>query len=150
MTKYKSLYDVQRAIEQYDGMKDTVDYVAVNTVERIRDIMARPDEPPQDTRHNGWTNYPTWRINLEIWSDENWGESGLTFAGLDDLATHLEEQTDEILTNWGENESGLALDYARSFVSGVNWDELAEHYAADFPGLIESDDDDDDDTEGDA
>jgi hypothetical protein len=94
-----------------------------------------------DTRHNGWTNYATWRINLEIWADEDWDQAGITFASIGELATYLDDTTDEILTNYGEGESGLALDYARSFVSDVNWHELAEHYAEDFPGLIESDND---------
>ena len=98
-----------------------------------------------DTRYNGWTNYATWRVNLEIWGDKDWSEDRTTFADTGELASYLEEDTDLLLSDeFGEQ---LRMDYARSFVSDVNWHELAEAYAADFPGLIESDDDTD---EGDA
>jgi hypothetical protein len=92
-----------------------------------------------DTRYNGWTNYATWRVNLEIWADKPWDEDETTYASTSALADYLREDTDLLLSDeFGEN---LRMDYARSFVSNVNWHELAEHYAEDFPGLIESDND---------
>jgi hypothetical protein len=69
--------------------------------------------------HNGWTNYATWRVNLEIfdglYSDME-GEK-VTAEGCKDYA-------DEVLS---ENGEGLALDYARAFIASVNWHEIADH-----------------------
>jgi hypothetical protein len=100
------------------------------------------------TTYNGWTNYATWRINLELCGDivsSMVGEQ--TFPDTIALADYLEETVDDILTNYGETTEGLALDYARAFVSGVNWHEIAEHAADD---LVRADDDDDDDDQEDA
>ena len=72
-----------------------------------------------DTRYNGWTNYSTWRVNLEI------------FDGWDDIAgditpESLEEIANEILDMGGSDHS-TALDFARAFIADVNWHEIAEH-----------------------
>ena len=72
-----------------------------------------------DTRYIGWTNYPTWRVNLEIFD----GWDG--FAGLI-TPEGLEEVVNEIL-DMGGTEHGTALDFARAFISDVNWYEIAEH-----------------------
>ena len=68
--------------------------------------------------YNGWTNYATWRVNLEIfdglYSDME-GEK-VTAEGCKDYA-------DEVLS---ENGEGLALDYARAFIASVNRHEIAE------------------------
>lgn len=98
-----------------------------------------------DERYNGWTNYATWRVNLEILADyldslmQETPRYRATFATMSELADHLEEYVDSVLTNDGLADEGIALDYARSFVSDVDYEEIAEHY----PELIESDDDDD-------
>jgi hypothetical protein len=94
----------------------------------------------QDTTYNGWTNYATWRVNLEICDDliahaidgEQWPD---TIA----LAHFLEQAVDDVLTGYGEVTDGLTLDYARAFVSDVDFREIAEHAVADNPELIESD-----------
>jgi hypothetical protein len=94
----------------------------------------------ETTRYNGWANYATWRINLEICDDiiaSLIGEQ--TFDDVGSLADYLEESVDEVLTNYGEKEYGLTLDYARAFVSDVNFQEIAEHAADD---LVRSDDED--------
>ena len=101
------------------------------------------EKEDQETRCNGWTNYATWRVNLEIWSDYDWSED--RFASVGDLARYIEDYTDDVLTQHGEIEGGLALDYARSFVRDVDWHEIAQAAADSYPDLIESDDD----TEGD-
>ncbi len=71
-----------------------------------------------DKEYNGWTNYETWRVNLEI------------FDGLD---TENEQVTPEdceeyakTIVNDGSPE-GLALDYAYAFLDQVNFDEIAKH-----------------------
>ena len=72
-----------------------------------------------ETRYNGWDNYATWRVNLEI------------FDGWDDIAGEitpesLKEIANEIL-EMGGTESSTTLDFARAFISDVNWHESAEH-----------------------
>jgi hypothetical protein len=80
--------------------------------------------------YNGWTNYATWRVNLEIFDGMEPREFG---RGLDkfDLADRLKDYVDEILTSdsmqWSGHDAGrLVLDYARAFVSDVDWREIAE------------------------
>jgi hypothetical protein len=76
-----------------------------------------------DKSYNGWTNYPTWRVNLEIidGTDEIWKD----YESLGGVAEAMEEYVEEILEQSGK---GLALDYARSFIGNVNWLEIASHY----------------------
>ena len=90
--------------------------------------------------YNGWTNYATWRINLEILDDHlhHGGIDGETFTSAVALAAHLEEYVDEVLTGFGEITEGWALNYARAFVSDVDFREIAEHAIADNPDLLEA------------
>ena len=70
-------------------------------------------------KYQGWTNYATWRINLEIFdSFELEGYSRDT----SELAEQLKSYVEEIVLE-GE---GLAADYARAFVDDVNYHEIAE------------------------
>ena len=69
-----------------------------------------------DTRYNGWTNYATWRVNLEL------------FDGLDldrDVdAGELEQSAyDTIMDSEGTD---LVIGYALAFIANANWDEIAD------------------------
>jgi hypothetical protein len=79
------------------------------------------------TTYNGWTNYATWRINLEIFDGmelgDFWGYHDEENADAYELGQQLSEYADEILN---EQASGLALDYALAFISDVNWTEIAQ------------------------
>ena len=70
-----------------------------------------------ETTHNGWSNYPTWRVNLEVWDGY---ETDHEMTG-----EEIEEQTMELINPTGERT--LAVDYAEAFLSDVNWEEIAEH-----------------------
>jgi hypothetical protein len=74
------------------------------------------------TEHNGWTNYATWRVNLELFD-------GTDHASDNDLdAYDLGQTLREIAIDFMEDTaSGLALDYAEAFLSDVNWYEIAQH-----------------------
>ena len=78
------------------------------------------------SNYNGWTNYATWRVNLEIFDgiDPYWQGWFSDTENSPDLADVLKEYANEILDQSGE---GLALDYARAFLSDVNWHEIAEN-----------------------
>lgn len=81
-----------------------------------------------DSRYNGWTNYATWRVNLEIFDEVNASDMWPREVRDDDaysLGKQLEEYADEVVT--GATPEGLAADYARAFMADVNWQEIAEH-----------------------
>ena len=82
-----------------------------------------------DKTYNGWSNYATWRVNLEMFSD---GQSpkdvtGNMTAEVSDLADALKEQAEELIES-GSAE-GLARDYAFAFLSDVDWREIAQGMA---------------------
>lgn len=79
--------------------------------------------------YNGWTNYATWRVNLEIFD----GLDPADVWGIDakDIAPEFLEAYAEALI--GETApDGLALSYALSFVAEVNWHEIADHIREDY------------------
>lgn len=75
------------------------------------------------TQYNGWTNYATWRVNLEIFDGFDIEEIGWHKLDIYDLAQSLKEHANDTLEM--EGKEGIVLDYARAFVSEVNWHEIA-------------------------
>jgi len=87
-----------------------------------------------NTTYNGWTNYATWRVRLEILDDMDARDQYPTEVAADDaytLGKLLEEYVDSVVTQDGSLE-GLAVDYARAFLADVNWHEIAEHMLDDI------------------
>jgi hypothetical protein len=76
-----------------------------------------------DTKYNGWTNYATWRVNLEMFDGGYDGE----YDGME--ADDFKFQAIEHLTYDCSAES-LAFDYAMAFLDEVNWHEIAENHKA--------------------
>ena len=93
-------------------------------------------------KYNGWTNYATWRVNLE-WFDGMTAEDVGARRGMTPrtVALFLAESVEDQLQSMA---SGLALDYAMDFVSDVNWDEIAQHLIddAEWPTVDEDEDED--------
>jgi hypothetical protein len=83
-------------------------------------------------RYNGWTNYATWRVNLEMFDGMDVYDAFRITEDDDasELASALEQYADDMLTMNGEK--GLVVDYARAFMSDVNWYEIAEHMLDDI------------------
>jgi len=75
-----------------------------------------------DERHNGWTNYATWRVNLEIIDGYDWYECEHVDA---DYVKELVE--DAVFGTLIGNGNGLVEDYANAFLSEVNYHEIAEN-----------------------
>jgi len=71
-------------------------------------------------KYNGWTNYATWRINLEI----------IDGIEIDTIicAEYIKEYVEDVVFGQYElgNGSHLVEDYARAFVSEVNFYEIAQ------------------------
>jgi len=75
-----------------------------------------------DEKHNGWTNYATWRVNLEIIDGYDWYEHEHVDA---DYVKELVE--DAVFGTLIGNGNGLVEDYANAFLSEVNYHEIAEN-----------------------
>jgi hypothetical protein len=91
-----------------------------------------------DTKYNGWTNYATWRVNLEVFDGFDPSDYFDDFD-VDDvhgLADSLGDYAEEIIFsghNYDERApQGLIQDYARAFLQDVNWNEIAAHMIADY------------------
>jgi hypothetical protein len=74
-------------------------------------------------KHNGWTNYETWRVNLEIFDGFDMDDVPSTIDNPYDLAEYLKEMADEVVCGDAE---GLAKDYARAFLSEVDYGQIAK------------------------
>ena len=95
-----------------------------------------------DKRYNGWTNYPTWRVNLEMIdgsepSDYMSGE----YRKAHHLAYALRRAVENSIV---EGSTGPAVEYALAFIDDVNWREIAEHMMPD-PEPEDEDEDEDED-----
>ena len=77
--------------------------------------------------YNGWTNYATWRVNLEIFDGYDPYDAGHdSSTSAYDLGLSLKDIAEELLAN-DANEGSLAFSYAMAFLSDVNWTEIARH-----------------------
>jgi len=86
----------------------------------------------KDTTYNGWTNYETWRVKLEIFDEtpiEDYSNCEDEFDPELICAYTLSEALKERAECYIEESSpeGLARDYAMAFLSAVNWAEIARH-----------------------
>jgi hypothetical protein len=79
------------------------------------------------SEYNGWTNYATWRVNLEMFDGGDFASDNDMDAY--DLGQRLREFAEEMLAEQG---TGMVLDYALAFMSDVNWREIAEHMIEDW------------------
>jgi hypothetical protein len=74
----------------------------------------------ENKKHNGYFNYETWRVMLEILGDIEWDADEEVTEDL------LEEIVNDVVFSNSVEKDCLAADYARSFLSNVNYYELAE------------------------
>ena len=73
-------------------------------------------------KHNGWTNYATWRVNLEV-------IDGIEIETKTCAATIQEIVEDAVFSQYELGDGfvkALVEDYARAFVSEVNFYEIAQ------------------------
>jgi hypothetical protein len=82
----------------------------------------------QDTTYNGWTNYETWRVNLEIFDNTTIQD----FYDVEKVELHgLAEACKEYVIYLidCENHNGkrsLTQDYAEAFVNNVDYRQIAK------------------------
>ena len=82
-----------------------------------------------DTKYNGWTNYATWRVNLEMFDQltpgDFWGFEDAKEEDTYELSMSLKEYAEETICE--ETQEGIGRDYALSFLSDVDWYSIAKH-----------------------
>ena len=70
--------------------------------------------------YNGWTNYETWLVNLEMGFTDDL--QAFESRNLDDLIVELRDYTEHVL----ESDNILATNFANIILSKVDWREIAE------------------------
>ena len=79
--------------------------------------------------YNGWTNYATWRVNLEIFDGMRARDvTGRSLSTTTELRDALREYAEEAIES--TSSEGLARDYALAFLSDVDWWEIANNMMA--------------------
>ena len=83
--------------------------------------------------YNGWTNYATWRINIENFSDmrqEDLVEMYGQCEDIYDIAQSIEEEVKERIYAFATDD--IISGYALAFIHNVNWYEIASHIKEDM------------------
>jgi hypothetical protein len=130
MTKSKALSILSDAIQIY-GDSSTPD--VRKEADEALDFIAR--EKPEE--HNGWSNYATWRVNLECLDGIQWSPDEMTFEDIASLKEYLKDTVETIVFgDEGGDTTSLAFGYAHAFIEDVNYHEIATHVAEAYPSLI--------------
>ena len=90
------------------------------------------------TQYNGWTNYATWRVNLEIFDGTTLRDLSLHHRDLWEVKSALKEYAQDTIEHDCKND--LTLSYARAFLDDVDWHEIAQH-------MMEPDEDEEENTD---
>lgn len=80
-------------------------------------------------KHNGWTNYETWRVNLEIFDGmdvDYWADHIEDLRGSEIMRYELGEHLKQFVEDAIECDNEVAYGYASAFISVVNYTEIAE------------------------
>ena len=74
--------------------------------------------------YNGYTNYATWRINLEILDGIGWHDYDYEGYISTDV---IQDMVEEIVFGNSVEKDCLAASYARAFLEDVNYQEISDH-----------------------
>ena len=85
--------------------------------------MTNPNE------YNGWANYATWRVNLEVFDGQSAADFDIQHQDAYAAGQALKEYVEETIEM--STTEGIARDYAYAFLSDVNWQEIAQHILGD-------------------
>ena len=90
-------------------------------------------------KYNGWANYETWLVDMEMLDGMTCEEFGLRPVSEDERdrdIRQLEESIEAYVVELVDLDSkGFALDLALSFLNKVDWQEIAEHMLDDSLAL---------------
>lgn len=92
-----------------------------------------------NVKHNGWHNYATWRIALEVFDNEAEyrAENEESYDDISDLAEVLKDSVEEMIDNAVPNDM-IVAGWANAFIDDVDWYEIAEHIVEEAPQLIKT------------
>lgn len=85
----------------------------------------------ENNGYNGWPNYATWRVNLEVFDGMTPADMNCDPEGDDrdedayKLQEALKEHAEYFICE--SSEPGLARDYALAFIADVEWYAIAYH-----------------------
>jgi len=84
--------------------------------------------------YNGWTNYATWRVKLELFDYADPRDFSTRFHPDEayNLAHDLKEYVEDLFYESSDDRHDLMRSYALAFLSDVNWHEIAEHLISDY------------------
>ena len=93
-----------------------------------------------DNKYNGWSNYATWRINMELFNDWDFTEEVLESddEGWRPDVDYLKDLVENCVFDNHHGHMGLMEDYARSFVDQVNFHEILEHILEDIDNELKA------------
>jgi hypothetical protein len=83
-----------------------------------------------EVTYQGWTNYATWRVNLELFYGYEFEDSIIEDFDTYDFSKYLEELAEDWSTCNCENE--IAKDYCLAFLAQVNYYEIAQSILEDY------------------
>jgi len=72
-------------------------------------------------RYNGWTNYATWRVMLEVFD----GMGPEDISGADHAREFVDMAIEHAMDPRNGGGSSVVEGWARAFLDGVNWEEIA-------------------------
>ena len=72
-----------------------------------------------ENTYNGWTNYATWKVNLEMFDGHD------STDGYKVTPEDCQNYANAVLLE-NETEGNLVCDYSPAFLEDVNWSEIAE------------------------
>lgn len=84
-----------------------------------------------DSKYNGWANFETWKVALEVFDGYNPDEEDRLWS-----AEQFQEFAEEVIFQDRESDT-LADSFARAFLAEVHWHEIADTLnedAAQAPG----------------
>ena len=74
-------------------------------------------------KYNGWTNYETWKTNLEFFDGYPWEDFEDLDMGFPSFGRYLYDMVEECIE---DNSSGFANCLARVAIEDVNFDEIGD------------------------
>lgn len=80
--------------------------------------------------YNGWTNWETWKVNLELLDGLDASDLNIEHYTQDEYyeaGQVIEEYVGELIS-MEYNTDGFVSGIVRGFMSDVNWSEIAKHF----------------------
>lgn len=81
-------------------------------------------------KYNGWTNYETWKVNLELVDHECLAEMLAEYEPCFDSFVDMVKQYCVEIAYLGAAEHSFAQSAVHAMLAPVNWYEIAEHIQA--------------------